>query len=117
MTEKVRTLVSNRIAVKINSSAGIGAVYEESWNESLEHSSEHFSEDVNAVGAMTKCHKCDGWGHIARDCPSKGLGKGAKGGGKGGAGAQAQGGNGAGKGGGKASKRRTEPIFYANTDP
>ena len=26
-----------------------------------------------------QCHTCKGWGHMARDCPSKGMGKGGKG--------------------------------------
>ena len=36
-------------------------------NESEEH--------VGAVGAWSRCGRCDGWEHFARDCPCKGKGK------------------------------------------
>jgi hypothetical protein len=37
-----------------------------------------------AVYPTTKCYNCQGYGHMARECPRKGKGKGEKGGGKGG---------------------------------
>ena len=50
------------------------------WNDDNE-SEEH----VDAAGAWSRCNRCDGCGHFARDCPSKGKGKSdfGKGGGKG----------------------------------
>jgi hypothetical protein len=35
--------------------------------------------DVDAVGNEMQCFKCSGWGHAARNCPSKGKGKGSAG--------------------------------------
>jgi len=48
--------------------------WSEEWNEELE---------VDAVNEWTQCHNCHGYGHMARDCPSKGKGKGKKGKGNG----------------------------------
>ena len=55
----------------------IGEVGWSDDNESEEH--------VDAVGAWSRCNRCDGWVHFARDWPSKGKGKleFGKGGGKG----------------------------------
>ena len=52
----------------------------EEWGEKLFVSEEH----VDAVGAWSRCSRCDGWGYFARGCPSKGKGKWdfGKGGGK-----------------------------------
>ena len=38
-------------------------------------------EEIDAVGRSVRCHKCEGWGHMARQCPSEG--RAPKGGGKG----------------------------------
>ena len=35
--------------------------------------------DIDAVNMNTQCNRCKGWGHFARDCATKGRGKGAKG--------------------------------------
>ena len=40
--------------------------------------------DVDAVYPGTKCYFCQGFGHMARECPMKGKGKGKAEGGKGG---------------------------------
>ena len=40
--------------------------------------------DIDAVYPTTRCYFCQGFGHMARECPAKGKGKGKKGGGKGG---------------------------------
>ena len=39
--------------------------------------------EVDAVGKAGSCHRCGGWGHFARDCPTPPDGKGPKGKGKG----------------------------------
>ena len=44
----------------------------------------HEYEWVDAVYPTTRCYFCQGYGHMARECPAKSKGKGgAKGGGKG----------------------------------
>ena len=50
----------------------------EGWGEEGE------DEEVGAVYPHTRCYHCQGYGHMARECPCKGKGKGdMKGGGKG----------------------------------
>ena len=58
---------------------------------------EAITDDVNAVGANMKCHRCGGWGHLQRDCATPSKGKGF---GKGGLSGKA--GGVLGKGGGKS---------------
>ena len=53
-------------------------------DEVEEEEEEDWWEEVAAVYPTTKCYYCQGFGHMARDCPKKGKGKGDKGGGKGG---------------------------------
>jgi hypothetical protein len=76
MMAKVSAWVSNRVAME-GVPMDVGQVEnEEWWSEEWE---------VDAVGAWTQCHNCRGYGHLAKDCPSKkGKGKGHdKGSGKG----------------------------------
>ena len=105
--EKVRSWVSNRVAMTGGPTPmDIGEV--EDWGEA-----EHDDGDVMAVGAWTKCHRCEGWGHMQRECPtqSKGKGKGkdssmqdGKGGQKGYYGGYSKGGQKGGKGDSKGGK-------------
>ena len=53
-------------------------------DEVEEEEEEDWWDEVAAVYPMTKCYYCQGFGHMARECPKKGKGKGDKGGGKGG---------------------------------
>ena len=54
-----------------------GGGEEDEWEE------DHESECVDAVYPATRCYHCQVYGHMARECPAKGKGKGgAKGGGK-----------------------------------
>ena len=79
MLDKLRALVQNRLS--LTSQKHVGGVEEHHWCNEEE---EWHEDDINAVGASVQCHKCEGWGHYSRECPSKGKGKGAaKGGGKG----------------------------------
>ena len=61
--------------------------------------------DVDAVGAHTRCSRCSGFGHLARDCatPADVFGGkgGVKGGGKGGGGKGGESAVAGGKSGGK----------------
>ena len=78
LLEKIGVWVGNRVAMNEGvTPMDIGEVGWNDYNESEEH--------VDAVGAWSRCKRCDGWGHFARDCPSKGKGKSdfGKGGGKG----------------------------------
>ena len=68
MIEMLRALVKNRLSLA--SHKLVGEVEEHHHHEGEEW------EDIDAVGASVQCHKCQGWGHLARDCPSKGQGQG-----------------------------------------
>ncbi len=72
--EKVESWINNRVAMTNGPSPmDVGEVNE--WNEEGFHD----DGDVGAVGAHTECHKCDGYGHMQRECPTvatKGKGKG-----------------------------------------
>jgi hypothetical protein len=103
LKERVRGMVSNKIAMNMGPAPmDIGGLQdkgqgggEEDWNEDW---------DIGAVGMHTKCYRCQGHGHLSRDCataaPEKGKGKGA-GPGKGGKGYEKGKGKGWEKGKGK----------------
>jgi hypothetical protein len=93
--EKIRSITGNKVAMMEPTPMDVGEV----WADGNDYGEE---EDVGAVGAHVRCHKCEGWGHMSRECPtqSKGKGKGkaaySKGDGKAGKGGS--------KGGGKSGK-------------
>ena len=74
--------------------------------EEEEEEEENWWGEVAAVYPTTKCYYCQGFGHMARECPKKGKGKGDKGKGKGNE--KGKGGDGGkgwyGKGGGEYGK-------------
>jgi hypothetical protein len=93
--EKIRSVTGNKVAMMEPTPMDVGEI----WADGNDYDDD---EDVGAVGAHVRCHKCEGWGHMSRECPtqSKGKGKGkstySKGDGKAGKGAA--------KGGGKSGK-------------
>ena len=74
MVEKVKSWVGNRVAMMTGPSPmDVGEVADWDENEYDENG------DVGAVGAYTECHRCGGFGHMQRECPTvaaKGKGKG-----------------------------------------
>ena len=83
--QKIRALVSNKVAMAEGPvPMDIGRVDGEDVEaRSIGEDFEGYGE-VDAIGNV-QCHQCGGWGHVRRDCPSKGKGKGkGKDGGKGG---------------------------------
>ena len=79
--EKVRAIVSNKVAMNMGPAPmDVGGVatkptWETTWEEEW-----HEEEcEVGAVDMNTKCYRCQGYGHMSRDCgtkPKKGKGKG-----------------------------------------
>ena len=90
LRDKVQAMVGNKIAVSMGPAPmDVGQVVdEEDW-------------EVDAVWPTSQCSKCGGYGHFARDCATKGDGKGG-GGGKGGSGGKGGGEKGMQKGSGKS---------------
>ena len=93
--EKIRSVTGNKVAMMEPVPMDIGEV----WEDRAAYDGE---EDVGAVGAHVRCHKCEGWGHMSRECPTqaKGKGKGKATYGKG----DGKAGKGTTKGGGKSGK-------------
>ena len=88
LKDKIISIVENRVSLAEGGKTAmdIGAVQgrvQEEW-----YGDDHYAEDfeIGAVNANMQCHKCQGWGHFARECASagKGIGKDSgKSGGKG----------------------------------
>ena len=65
LLEKIGVWVGDGVAMNEEvTPMDVGEVGWSDYNESEDH--------VDAVGAWSRCNRCDGWGHFARDCPSKG---------------------------------------------
>ena len=74
ITSRIRTVVGNKIAMMGGPSPmDVGNVH---WQVSHDIYGDYDeAEEVGAVGAHIQCHRCSGWGHLSRECPSKGKGK------------------------------------------
>jgi hypothetical protein len=70
--ERIKLLVSNKVSMMSGPTPmDLGAVEHQYWAyEDLEV----VEEDVGAVGMHVQCLRCSGWGHLARECPTKGKG-------------------------------------------
>ena len=55
---------------------GLMEQWEKNWWPSEEQCEGSTVLDTDAVSGNVQCHKCGGWGHLARECPSKGKAKG-----------------------------------------
>ena len=99
--DKVRALISNKLVnadTKGRAPMDIGNVKTTGWDFRGQQQHEHQDrerceegEEAEVDGINAQCFKCGGWGHIAKECPTRGKGKGkgkgkdangAKGGGK-----------------------------------
>ena len=73
VVEKIQSVVSNKVSMNMGPAPmDVGEVgqFEVDVGE---------NEEIGAVGMHIRCHKCEGWRHMSRECPSKGEGKGGKG--------------------------------------
>ena len=86
--QKVRAVVSNKVAMMAGSGPSPMDVGEVRYGEdrrAWEENYAHQEDEVGAVNFNAQCYRCSGWGHLGRDCPTaKGMGKGGKSSGKGG---------------------------------
>ena len=84
--EQNKAIVLNRIACAggpVPMDCGSLGQWDTTWWSGEETGEGSTVLDMDAVSGNVQCHKCNGWGHLARECPSKGnKGKG-KGKGKG----------------------------------
>ena len=83
ISEKVKAWVGNRVGI-VNEPIPID-IGEVGWGSDDYNMQAEETEIDMVVCAWTKCHRCDGYGHLSRDCatPAKGKGKDGKGGQKG----------------------------------
>ena len=66
----VLEFVNNVTPRKDDSAMQVGRVTEEEADECYQE-----EEQLGALGGWSQCYKCQGYGHLARECPSKGKGK------------------------------------------
>ena len=78
----------NNVSRKDDSAMQVGRIsVEEENHPETHHNEEDYAETyLGAVEAWTQCYKCQGYGHMAKDCASKGKGKGGEAKGSGGGG-------------------------------
>ena len=87
ITDKIKVLVGNKIAMNAGGAIPMdigmvdgGGRKDEVWQDDALIFGGDGDGDVNAVSMGLQCHNCNGWGHMQRDCPTKGKGKDARGG-------------------------------------
>ena len=102
LREKVRAMISNKVSVNAGpvpmDVGDVGGKWEETCGEqTMWGTGEEY--EVDGVANHYQCRNCQGYGHFARECPSKGLAKGGKGIGKSGKGKGTIDGFGGGSGG------------------
>jgi hypothetical protein len=83
VSAKIRAVVSAKVSMMGDKAVPMDCSQVMSQQQTyFENGSEHYSgneeDEVGAVGAHIQCHTCSGWGHLSRECPSKGKGKGKK---------------------------------------